>query len=264
MKVEAYLEFAKRAFSREGTYRTEVFTHIGSIVLRVYLIMVVWSALYRGNGVRQNVPLHSTITYLVLALLIGLIYNVNGAYVVRERIREGSIAIDFMRPISIPWYVFFDTVGQTGFAVLQIIPALALALLIVHVDAPSSIAAFAAFVASVAVGFVVNFFLDMMMATITFWTMEIFGIQLMVQFITSLLSGAVVPLYFFPGALQKVVVALPFAAIYNAPLSIYIGRVHGVEIAQTLAVQVLWAAVFGSMSFLLWRVGERRVVIQGG
>jgi len=50
----------------------------------------------------------------------------------------------FMRPISIPWYVFFDTVGQTGFAVLQIIPALALALLIVHVDAPSSIAAFAA------------------------------------------------------------------------------------------------------------------------
>ena len=264
MNVEAYLEFAKRAFSREGTYRTEVFTQIGSIVLRVYLIMVVWTALYRDNGMRQNMPLHSTITYLTLALLIGLIYNVNGAYVVRERIREGSIAIDFMRPISIPWYVFADTLGQTGFAILQIVPALALALLIVHVDGPASPVAFLAFVASVAVGFVVNFFLDMMMATITFWTMEIFGIQLMVQFITSLLSGAVVPLYFFPGVLQKVVLALPFAAIYNAPLSIYIGRAHGVEIAQTLAVQALWAAVFGSLSFVLWRVGERRVVIQGG
>lgn len=264
MNIAAYLEFAKRAFSREGTYRTEVFTHIGSIVLRVYLIMVVWTALYRNNGMQQNMPLHSTITYLTLALLIGLIYNVNGAYVVRERIREGDIAIDFMRPISIPWYVFADTAGQTGFAILQIVPALALALLIVHVDAPASPIAALAFVLSIAVGFVVNFFFDMIMATITFWTMEVFGVQIMFQFITTMLSGALVPLYFFPSAFQKVVFALPFAALYNAPLSIYIGRVQGPDVWATIGLQVVWAAAFGAFSLLLWRIGERRVVIQGG
>ena len=264
MNVAAYIEFAKRSFSREGTYRTEVFTRIGSIALRVYLISVVWTALYRTNGVQQGVPLHTTITYLAIALLIGLIYNVDGAYVVRERIREGSIAIDFMRPISIPWFVFADTVGQTGFAILQIAPALVLALLIVHIDAPVSLAAALLFLVSMAIGFVVNFFLDMMMATITFWTMEIFGIQLMMQFATSLLSGALVPLYFFPGWWQKLVIALPFAALYNAPISIYIGRVQGADILATLAQQAAWAVVFGAMSFALWRVGERRVVFQGG
>lgn len=264
MNLAAYAEFAKRAFSREGTYRTQVFTHIGSIVLRVYLVMVVWTALYRNNGMQQNMPLHATITYLTIALLIGLIYDVNGAYLVRERIREGDIAIDFMRPISIPIYVFADTVGQTGFALLQIVPALLLASLIVHIDAPASPLAAVAFVASLAVGFVVNFFFDMIMATITFWTMEIFGVQLMFQFITTLLSGALVPLYFFPGAAQKVVLALPFAALYNSPLSIYIGRVHGPEIWATIAGQILWAVVFGIFSIVLWRIGERRVVFQGG
>jgi ABC-2 type transport system permease protein len=261
----AYVEFAKRAFSREGTYRPQVFTHIGSVLLRVFLLATLWTALYRNNGAQAGISLSSMITYATFALLLDLIYGVNGAYIIREKIREGSIAIDLMRPISVPLYVFADTVGQTSFAALQIIPALLLSLLLVHLNLPPSPIAFFAFIASVALGFVVNFFLDLMMATITFWTMEIFGVQLMVQFISSLLSGSLVPLYFFPaGLLQQLAFASPFAAIYNAPLSIYIGKVAGPQIVTTLGFQVMWAVIFGVFAFALWRVGERRVVIQGG
>lgn len=260
----AYVEFAKRAFSREATYRTQVFTHIGSVLLRVFLLSMLWTALYRNNGEQAGIPLHAMITYATLALLLDLIYGVNGAYVIRQKIRDGSIAIDFMRPISVPLYVFADSVGQTGFAALQIVPALAFSLLLVHVDPPRSVVAALAFVASVGLGFIVNFFIDLLMATLTFWTMEIFGIQLMQQFIASLLSGSLVPLYFFPDFLRSIALALPFAAVYNAPLSIYIGKVQGQEIAATLAMQALWALVLGVAALAFWRVGERRVVVQGG
>ncbi len=261
---DAYTEFAKRAFSREATYRAQVFTRVGSVVLRVFLLSTLWTALYRNNGAKENIPLHAMITYLTLALLLDLIYGVNGAYVIRQKIREGSIAIDFMRPISVPFYVFADTVGQTGFAVIQILPALIFSLFLVHVDVPHSWLAAAAFLISVMLGFVLNFFIDLIMATATFWTMEIFGIQIMVQFISSLLSGSLVPLYFFPKFLQGFVFALPFAGLYNAPLSIYIGKWQGADIAVGLAQQVLWVAVFWLGGLALWRLGERRVVIQGG
>ena len=265
MAVSAYIEFAKRAFSREGTYRAQVFTHIGSVLLRVFLLSTLWTALYRNNGAREGISLHAMITYATLALLLDLIYGVNGAYVVREKIREGSIAIDLMRPISVPLYVLADTVGQTSFAALQIIPALALSLLLVHLDLPPSLWAALAFAVSVVLGFLVNFFLDLMMATITFWTMEIFGVQLMVQFVSSLLSGSLVPLYFFPpGIVQRLALSSPFAAIYNAPLSIYIGKVAGPDIAGMLGFQIIWVVVFGLAALGLWRIGERRVVIQGG
>ncbi|MBC5806650.1 MAG: hypothetical protein DLM53_04830 [Candidatus Eremiobacter antarcticus] len=265
MAYGAYLEFAKRAFSREGTYRPQVFTHIASVLLRVFLLSTLWTALYRNNGMQAGIPLHAMITYATLALLLDLIYGVNGAYVVREKIREGSIAIDLMRPISVPLYVFADTIGQTAFAALQIVPALALSLLLVHVDAPQSALHFGVFLVSVGLGFIVNFALDMMMATVTFWTMEIFGVQLMVQFMTSLLSGALVPLYFFPqGVLQRLALSSPFAAIYNAPLSIYIGKVGDDGLLPMLGFQLIWAVVFGLAAFVLWRAGERRVVIQGG
>jgi ABC-2 type transport system permease protein len=264
-----YVEFAKRAFSREATYREEVFTHIGSVALRVYLYYALWSALYANNGPQQDFSFNDIITYATLALLIGLIYNAQGPYVVREKIREGNIAIDLMRPISVPLYVFADTIGQAGFAVLQIVAALPLAIGLLalagtHLDAPASPLIALAFIVSVALGFLVNFFLDLLMATITFWTMEIFGFQLMVQFITSLLAGAVVPLQFFPSSVVALAQASPFAAIYNAPLSIYLGKYQGAELLQVLGLQAVWVAVFGVAAIALWRVGERKVVVQGG
>jgi ABC-2 type transport system permease protein len=265
VRLAPYLAFAAGAFSREGTYRSQALTHIGSVALRVFLLSTLWTALYRNNGAQAGISLPAMITYATLALLLDLIYGVNGAYVVREKIREGSIAIDMMRPISVPLSVFADTVGQTLFAALQIVPALLIALLLVRIQLPASPAAAAAFLPSVVLGFCVNFCLDMMMATITFWTMEIFGVQLMVQFISSLLSGSLVPLYFFPaGILQNLALASPFAAIYNAPLSIYIGKTAGAGILGMLGFQALWAVIFGAGAFALWRVAERRVVVQGG
>jgi ABC-2 type transport system permease protein len=265
LSIRPYIEFAKVAFSREGTYRAQVFTHIGSVALRVYLLSVLWTTLYRNNGMQAGITLPQMITYATLAQLLDLIYGVNGAYVVREKIREGAIAIDLMRPISIPFYVLADTVGQTLFASLQIVPALVLSLLIVHLQAPPTFMAALAFLLSIVLGFIVNFYLDMMMATITFWTMEIFGVQLMVQFISSLVSGSLVPLYFFPpGWIQQALLVSPFAALYNAPLSIWIGKYQGAQIWQAIALQAVWAVLFGVFSLWLWRIGERKVVIQGG
>ncbi|MBV8222972.1 MAG: ABC-2 family transporter protein [Candidatus Eremiobacteraeota bacterium] len=269
MQWGAYVEFAKRAFSREATYREEVFTQIGSIALRVYLYYALWSALYANNGPKQDFSFTDIITYATLALLIGLIYNVQGPYVVREKIREGNISIDLMRPISVPLYVFADTIGQAGFALLQIVVALPIAIGLLalngaHLSAPASPGIALAFVFSVALGFLVNFFLDLLMATITFWTMEIFGFQLIVQFITSLLAGAIVPLQFFPSAVTAIAQVSPFAAIYNAPLSIYLGKYQGPELVQTLGLQAIWVVVFGLGAMALWRVGERKVVVQGG
>jgi ABC-2 type transport system permease protein len=265
MAAGAYVEFARRAFNRESVYRVQVFTRIGSILLRVFLMATLWTALYRTNGQQAGITLPGMITYVTLALVIGLIYNVDGAYVIREKIREGSIAIDLMRPISVPLYVFADTIGQTLFSVVQIVPALLLSLLIVRIQPPVNLVAAGAFLVSICLGFLLNYFIDLIMATITFWTMEIFGVQIMVQFIVSLLSGALVPLTLFPpGPLQRIVLALPFAGLYNDPISMYIGLISGPAIMMHLGVQVVWVAVFGAFATLLWRIGERRVVVQGG
>ena len=67
--------------------------------------------------------------------------------------REGTIATDLMKPISLPLYFFSDGFGQTLLHALLIVPSLVLALLLVHVDVPPPVA-LVAFAFSFALGYV--------------------------------------------------------------------------------------------------------------
>ena len=262
-RLEPYVEFAKKAFSREATYRLEVFTNLGSLLVRVYLLRMLWTALYAQNAAPAGVPLHAILTYSAVALLMSLVLEVDGTRMIREKIREGTIATDLMKPISLPLYFFSDGFGQTLLHGLLIVPALFLALLIVRIDVPGP-GVLAAFAVSFMLGYGVNFLLNFLMNTIAFWTLETFAIQMMVRWISDLLSGQIVPLIFFPGVWQQVMLALPFAAIYSTPLLIYVGTSGPRQYAAVLLLQVLWLAAFAAAAALMWRAAQRRVVVQGG
>jgi ABC-2 type transport system permease protein len=263
INFEAYFEFAKKAFARESTYRMEVFTEIGSLVLRVYLLRSLWTALYAQNAAPLNLPLHSMITYATVALLMSLILEVDGTRLIRDKLREGSIATDLMKPISIPIYFFSDGFGNTGLHALLVIPSLLFALLLVHIDVPSP-ATLGVFFLSFAIGYFVNFFVNFTMNAVAFWTLETFALQLIVRWISDLLSGQIIPLTFVPGFFGRVVQALPFAAIYSTPLLIYVGVIPPGGWLAALGFQLTWLAVFSVAATLIWRAAARHVVIQGG
>jgi ABC-2 type transport system permease protein len=135
-RLRPYLEFARKAFAREATYRMEVFTNVGSLLVRLYLMKAVWTALYAQNAAPAGVPLHAIITYTTIALLMSLVLEIDGTRMIRDRVREGTIATDLMKPINLPLYFFSDGFGQTLLHALLILPSLALALFIVHIDVP--------------------------------------------------------------------------------------------------------------------------------
>jgi ABC-2 type transport system permease protein len=263
MALAPYVEFAKKAFSREATYRLEVLTEIGSLVLRVYILRSLWTALYAQNAAPINLPLHSMITYATVAMLMSLVLEVDGTRLIREKVREGTIATDLMKPISLPLYFFSDGAGQTLLHALLVIPALLCSLLLVHIDVPSP-AVFAAFLLAFLLGYCVNFFVNFLMNSIAFWTLETFAVQLIVRWASDLLSGQIIPLTFFPGVLGRIVFALPFAAIYSTPLLIYVGIIPPSDWLASFGVQLVWLVLFAALSAAVWRAASRKVVIQGG
>jgi viologen exporter family transport system permease protein len=261
--LEPYYYFALKAIAREGTYRFEVFTRIGSLAVRVYLLRVVWVALYARNAAPHGVELHTIITYSAVALLMGLILDIDQTRLLHDKLHDGSIVVDMMKPISVPLYLFADGTGEVIFHAALIVPSLALALLIVHIDVPSA-QVFGAFVLSFFLGYFVGFFLNFMLNCIAFWTLEISAVQLIMTWVTDLLGGQIVPLLFFPAAVQQAIFALPFAAMFSTPLLIYIGEIPPARYAEVMGLQLLWIVVLGAIATLMWRAGARRVVVQGG
>jgi len=123
-RFEPYVEFAKRAIAREATYRFDVFTGLASVVIRVYLLRMVWVALYAHNAAPRDLPLHAIITYSTIALLMGLVLDIDQTRALYERLHDGSIATDFMKPIKVPLYFFADGTGEVLFHAALVVPAL--------------------------------------------------------------------------------------------------------------------------------------------
>lgn len=263
MNAAPYIEFAKKAFAREATYRLEVLTEVGSLILRVYILRSLWTALYAQNAAPLDLPLHSMITYATVALLMSLVLEVDGTRLIREKVREGTIATDLMKPISVPLYFFSDGVGQTLLHLVLVIPSLLIALLLVHIDVPHP-ATLAAFALSFLLGYGVNFFVNFLMNSMAFWTLESFAMQLIVRWASDLLSGQIIPLTFFPGIFGRLIFALPFAAIYSTPLLMYVGVIPPTQWSMYLMMQAAWLVTFGALSALVWRLASRRIIVQGG
>jgi ABC-2 type transport system permease protein len=261
--LEPYYLFALKAIAREGTYRFEVFTSIASLAVRVYLLRVVWVALYARNAAPHGIPLHTIVTYSTVALLMGLVLDIDQTKLLHDKLHDGSIVVDMMKPISVPLYLFADGTGEVLFHASLIVPSLALALLIVHIDVPSA-AVLGAFALSFFLAYFVGFFLNFMLNCIAFWTLEITAVQLIFTWITDLLGGQIVPLIFFPAVVQQAVFALPFAAMFSTPLLIYTGQIPPGRYVEVMTLQVLWIVVLGAIATVMWRAGARRVVVQGG
>jgi len=262
-RIEPYIEFVKKAIAREATYRFDVFTGLGSFVVRVYLLRTVWTALYARNAAPANLPLHTIITYSTIALLMALVLDIDQTRSLYERLHDGSIASDFMKPIFVPLYFFADGTGEVLFHVALMVPALGLALVFVHIDVPS-FGTLAAFGVSFVLGYFVGFFINFILNATAFWTLEVSAARMIVTWLGDLLGGEIVPLVLFPGFLQQTVYALPFAAMYSTPLLVYVGVIPPARYAAAMGVQLLWVLVLAALSAAIWRAGARRIVVQGG
>jgi ABC-2 type transport system permease protein len=262
-RLEPYVQFAQKAAAREATYRFDVFTTVASVLVRVYLLRMVWVALYSRNAAPSDLPLHAIITYSTVALLMGLVMDIDQTRVLHDKLHSGTIATDFMKPINVPLYFFSDGSGEVLFHAVLIVPSLLFSLLIVHIDVPGPLV-LATFFLSFLLGYMVGFWLNFILNMIAFWTLEIHAARLIVTWVSDLFGGELIPLVIFPAFLQKIAFVLPFAAMFSTPLLIYVGVIKPDRYAQALGAQLFWVVVLGVVATLMWRAGAKRVVVQGG
>lgn len=117
------------------------------------------------------------------------------------------------------------------------------------------------FAVSVVMAVMINYSVDFIVGTICLYTESIWGVNIMKQVVVLLLSGATVPIAFFPEPLKTVVFYLPFQSIYNAPLTLLL---NSGQVLETLGIQLFWCAFMTIISRLFWRVSLRQITVNGG
>jgi ABC-2 type transport system permease protein len=180
------------------------------------------------------------------------------------RIRDGSIATDLSRPLDPQRYWLAFDLGRAPYHLIfrGLLP-FAVGAIVFQLHYPSLLDLVAFFV-SVMLAVVVSLGFRFLYNSAAFWLVDIRGVVTLALTVSLFFSGMVLPLTFFPSWLRTIAHALPFAAIVQTPIDIWLGKHHGATLVGILALQAAWALVLLALGRVTLRFGARKLVIQGG
>jgi ABC-type uncharacterized transport system permease subunit len=262
--LPVYIQLARVFQQVTYVYRAGLVFNVASILIQVYLLKVVWTAVYAGRSSVGTLGLQTLITTLTLGNLQLWVIAPFIANYLYQRVYEGKIALDLARPVGFLSQMLALQVGYTVGIVPFVLLALPVALLIGGLQPPSSALAAALYLLSLALAYLISVLMGLVLGLSAFWTLEIGGFLGMYRFVSQFFAGALVPLQFFPPALRAVAAVLPFQAQAYLPLALYEGQLQGANAVEVLALQLFWVLALYAITQVVWRRAIRRVVIQGG
>ena len=260
-----YVMFMKNAFRENYIYRANTLIYIFTGTLGLLIQFNIWQAVYAAHGTVDNISLAEMLTYVILTAFVSPLTRSNIGFKLGEKIRSGEIAGDFIRPISLKWYLFADQLGNSVYDIfLQLIPTGVMLLLYQTFLPPKDFFHSGMFFLTILLGILLAYSLNYFLGLFVFWVKNYGFISWFLRAFTMLFAGSAVPLWFYPPALQAVANVLPFRFIAFEPISIYLGKTPVDEIWAVVVGQIIWIAVFLIASHLLWKKAQKVITVQGG
>ena len=250
-------------------YRAAALAGVSTQFAWGFMELFAFSAFYRSNPAAFPMEFSQTVSYIwmqqaFLALFMMWFWESD----ISEAIINGAVSYELIRPMDLYGRWFCQAAAnRLSRAVLRCAPILIVAFLLPEpygMGLPPDAAAFALFVVSAVLALCVVVAFGMLLYISLFYTTSAYGVRALAGTLSDFLSGAVVPLPFFPHRVRIIVELLPFASMQNAPLRIYSGSLAGAEAYRCVALQLFWLAALALAGRAAIRRALARVVIQGG
>lgn len=258
-RTSKYLQVVINTIAESTEFR---FNHILSfLVVSLPLIFTVllWKKIFGETERIGMFDLRNMVTYYFLVVLLQDVTYPGPFWEIIDHIRDGGLNMFLSKPISYPAYIFSLKLGIN--IPYLLLSAAILALLgvmagfdkyLIFPSDPINIACcFLSFFLAACSGFMFSF----IFSALTFWLEEGRGVEVFLEFLISLSSGAILPISLYPKALKAFCSILPFRYVLNFPVEVYLGVVEGRELIMGLAIQILWVLLAFLILRFVWKSG---------
>ncbi len=263
--MRLHWEIARRGYRRYAAYPAATFAGIWTNTIFGFLQAYILLALFENRTDIGGYDAADTVTYVWFAQAILMTVYAFGWVELALRIRSGDVATDLARPLDpLRYWLAFDLGRALYHLVFRGIPPFLIGMIVFDLELPESPATWLWVAVSVTLAVVVSLAYRFLYNLAAFWLLDYRGVVAIAITISLLFSGFVIPLPFFPDWLETIARALPFAAMVQIPVDVFLEQAQGVELASALLLQVVWAVVLLGLARTVLSGAIRRVVIQGG
>ncbi len=264
--LAVYVHLAKAGFRRQSQYKLAMFAGLFTNCVFGFVRAAVLIAAVRSAGEFGGYTEGSVAAYVWISQgLLGATQFMGPPLELVERVKNGDIAIDFLRPVDVQ---FAYLAADLGRAVCtfgpRVVPSVLVGMLTFGLTMPTTPAALALGTASVVLAVIISFLCLFAVTLIGFWVVETRGLRVLYQTCGTFLAGLFVPVHMFPDWLHAIAHATPFPSILQSPVDILSGRVGGSGAVAVVVVQLFWVLVIGVLGRVLLAAGRHRLEVQGG
>jgi ABC-2 type transport system permease protein len=263
--MRSYFPVARATYMIGLVYRFGfLFGIVGNLVY-LGVAYYLWKSIYRYADVIRGLTFNETFIYVALGSAIFILLKTYADWIIHYEIREGAIAMYLTKPIDYQIYALFANFGALLMNLSAITVPTALVMLFVFkvnfVFGPGLFL----FPISLLLAFLISFSIDYFTGLFGFYSESVWGLSITKEIIVTVFSGALIPLQFFPDAIQRVLYWLPFQAIYHTPLMMLTRPNQGLDVfLSMILVQLLWAGLLFLLARLFYNQAIKVLRIAGG
>ena len=267
--MKSYLSYFRIRFITNLQYRMDAIAGITTQIFFGLIFIMVYLAFYESGG--ENLPMNYSelVTYLWLSqAFFALIFPYERDNELLGMIKNGNLAYELIRPqdFYFKWYIKMISKKLVA-TLLRFGPVIILGIILpypFHLSGPKSLESFIIFIISLILALLLVTSLSLCMHILTMFMLDEKGPITLYSVVADLFMGAVVPIPFFPGWLQKISSFLPFRYITDFPFRIYSGSIPISEGYNMLILSFIWIIITIFIGHIVSRVALRKAVIQGG
>jgi ABC-2 type transport system permease protein len=255
----------KGAFMTWIAYRFSFPLTLVGTLLYMALMYHMWGSIYRNSELIHGMSFNQAFVYLALASSLFVLFKTWTDWSISRKILDGSIIVDLIKPLDFQLQMLFRSAGTVLFNLTVITLPSALVLFFVFKAEINLGIGLAFFPVGLFFAFLISFTIDYIVGLSSFYTESLWGISMTKEIITSVLSGALIPLQFFPETALQVLHLLPFQAIYHIPLTMITSpNLRVSDYLRLLATQAFWVAALFVLSRLFYRKAIQVLAVGGG
>jgi ABC-2 type transport system permease protein len=263
--LSSYLAIMRGSFMVGVIYRFGFFFTILGNIVYMAVAYFLWRSIYSNSATLRGMTFHETFLYVALGSAIFILLKTYADWYISFEIREGIIAIYLTKPIDFQLYTLSVSLGSALMNLAAVtLPTLFMLLFVFRIPFQFGPGLFL-FPLSLVLAFLISFNFDYFVGVMGFYSESIWGISTTKEIIIAALSGAIVPLPFFPEVFQGILRVLPFQAIYHTPLMMITrpNQDWGALLSM-LGVQIFWAAATFLLTRLFYNQAVKVLRVAGG
>lgn len=263
--MNAYVDFIRIRFLTMLAYRVNYYSGIIIYAINIGAYYFLWKAIYGTQETLAGFTLAQMTTYVAVSWMARSFYFNNLDREIANDIRDGSVAIQLIRPYSYLFVKMMQGFGEGLFRMLLfMVPGMIIVCLVFPVKLPTDPMTWIIYLVMLLFSFLINSQINILTGLFAFFVENNDGMMRMKRVLVDLFSGVLIPIAFFPGWLESVMKWLPFQAITYLPSAVFTGRTPLNQAYGVMGLQVAWFAILLIPIWLVWRAALQRLFVQGG